>query len=204
MTIATLQWMSMCFLIMGGSTRWVRTSANGTPKDFVRLFGIPGMNHCSGGPAADNVPSAPPASSPGGNLPITRPTLHRWREGFAERLREWGIDAEATRRVSRGVTRSYEPLWRIKAREGRRLRSDRPLGVDGPIRGKRLEAIHAWAQIGRALALSGDAEDLRLARSLSAFVHAMPGVPDRGRERVRVDSRTPAKPDRDIDAGHLR
>jgi hypothetical protein len=32
------------------------TPSNGTVKDFVRLFGIPGMNHCSGGPATDSVP----------------------------------------------------------------------------------------------------------------------------------------------------
>ena len=31
-------------------------SANGTVKDFVRLFGVPGMNHCSGGPATDTFP----------------------------------------------------------------------------------------------------------------------------------------------------
>jgi hypothetical protein len=143
-------------------------------------------------------------SKSGRRLNPRKADLHRWREAFAERLREWGIDAEATRRSSRGVTRSYEPLWRIKAREGRRLRSDRPLGEVGPISGKRLEALHAWGQIGRALALSGDAEDLKLARSLSAFVHAMPGVPDRGHERVRVDSRTPERPVRNIDTGRSR
>src|ERR1019366_10044142 len=43
--------------------------------------------------------------------------LHRWRETFAERLREWGIDAEATRQATRGQSRGYLPLWRIKARE---------------------------------------------------------------------------------------
>ena len=32
------------------------TPANGTVKDFVRLFGVPGMNHCSGGPATDSIP----------------------------------------------------------------------------------------------------------------------------------------------------
>src|SRR4030095_7476929 len=32
--------------------------------------------------------------------------LHRWRETFAERLREWGIDAEATRQASRGEHRN--------------------------------------------------------------------------------------------------
>ena len=33
--------------------------------------------------------------------------LHRWRETFAERLRGWGIDAEATRQATRGEYRNY-------------------------------------------------------------------------------------------------
>jgi Tannase and feruloyl esterase len=32
------------------------TPSNGTVKDFVRLFAVPGMNHCSGGPATDSFP----------------------------------------------------------------------------------------------------------------------------------------------------
>ena len=42
------------------TAKWVDSlatnSANGTVKDFVRLFGVPGMNHCSGGPATDSFP----------------------------------------------------------------------------------------------------------------------------------------------------
>jgi hypothetical protein len=40
--------------------------------------------------------------------------LHRWRETFAERLREWGIDAEASRQAVRGAVRNYPGLWRKK------------------------------------------------------------------------------------------
>ena len=32
--------------------------------------------------------------------------LQRWRETFAYRLREWGVDAEATRQATRGQQRS--------------------------------------------------------------------------------------------------
>lgn len=43
------------------TARWVDSlasvAANGTVKDFVRLFGVPGMNHCSGGPATDSFPA---------------------------------------------------------------------------------------------------------------------------------------------------
>ena len=41
--------------------------------------------------------------------------LQRWRETFAEKLRGWGIDAEATRQATRGQIRNYEPIWRVKA-----------------------------------------------------------------------------------------
>jgi Tannase and feruloyl esterase len=33
------------------------TPGNGTVQDFVRLFAVPGMNHCSGGPATDSFPA---------------------------------------------------------------------------------------------------------------------------------------------------
>ena len=42
------------------TAKWVDSlagnTANGTVKDFVRLFAVPGMNHCSGGPATDTFP----------------------------------------------------------------------------------------------------------------------------------------------------
>ena len=43
--------------------------------------------------------------------------LHRWRERFAERLQERGIDAEASRQATRGEHRRRDALWRVKARE---------------------------------------------------------------------------------------
>ncbi|WP_457324851.1 relaxase/mobilization nuclease domain-containing protein, partial [Roseateles sp. P5_E11] len=38
--------------------------------------------------------------------------LARWRETFAEELREQGVDAEATRRAVRGQRQRYDELWR--------------------------------------------------------------------------------------------
>jgi len=57
--------------------------------------------------------------------------LHRWRETFAEKLRERGIEAEATRQATRGRSRNFEPLWRITAREDGRLRTSRPTAKSG-------------------------------------------------------------------------
>ena len=46
--------------------------------------------------------------------------LRRWRELFAEKLRERGIEAEASPQITRGGSRRTERLWHRKARdEGR-------------------------------------------------------------------------------------
>ena len=97
--------------------------------------------------------------------------LHRWRERFAENLRGWGVDAEATRQATRGAQRTVEPLWRIKAREDGRLRSASTDSPDVLRRTKsRGSAIEAWQQIARALSESGTQADGRLARSIATFV----------------------------------
>src|SRR6476620_4112598 len=51
--------------------------------------------------------------------------LQRWRETFAEKLRGWGIEAEATRQATRGVNRNYAPIWRVKAEADGRLKASR-------------------------------------------------------------------------------
>src|SRR5580765_4182441 len=43
-------------------------------------------------------------SNHGRRLNPKKADLHRWRETFAERLRGWGIDAEASRQATRGVS----------------------------------------------------------------------------------------------------
>jgi len=48
------------------------------------------------------------------------------RGRFAERLREWGVDAEATRQAVRGAVRNYPDLWRKRAAEQGRERKKRP------------------------------------------------------------------------------
>jgi hypothetical protein len=101
--------------------------------------------------------------------------LHRWRETFAEKLRGWGVDAEATRQTTRGRTRNPDPLWRIKAREDGRLRTRMPgIKTSERARSTRAEAAGAWMRLGQALAASGDKADRDLARSIDAFIHDMP------------------------------
>lgn len=110
--------------------------------------------------------------------------LHRWRETFAQRLREQGVDAEATRQFARGMNRNYDALWQRKAREEGRLRVEPPSARGG--RGahvSRAQAVEAWMHIGRALASSGDPSDLGLAGAVARFVREASVVP--GREGLR-------------------
>jgi hypothetical protein len=111
--------------------------------------------------------------------------LHRWRETFAEKLRGWGVDAEATRQATRGRSRNFESLWRIKAREDGRLRAERN-GIKSSARARasRADAVQAWLQIERALTVSGDSADLALARSIASFITDMTMTPSEGRQRV--------------------
>jgi hypothetical protein len=120
--------------------------------------------------------------------------LHRWRETFAEKLHGHGIEAEATRQATRGQSRNYDPLWRLKAREDGRLRTGRPGTKSGSQAGAtRAEAVEAWMQVGRALAASGDVADRDLARSIAAFVSEMPSTTPGGTaSRVR-DARSVSK-----------
>lgn len=116
-------------------------------------------------------------SKHGKRLNPRKADLHRWRETFAEKLRGHGIEAEATRQATRGRSRNYDPLWRVKAREEGRLRTTRPGAKSGSqARATRAEAVEAWRQLRRALAMSSDVADRNLARSIAAFVKDMPST----------------------------
>ena len=110
-------------------------------------------------------------SKHGKRLNPRKADLHRWRETFAEKLRDRGVEAEATRQATRGRNRNYEALWRIKAREDGRLRTNR---VDTKssqrAREVRAQAFEAWTQLGRALGTSAEPGDQELARSISSYL----------------------------------
>ena len=96
--------------------------------------------------------------------------LHRWRETFAEKLRGYGIEAEATRQATRGATRNHPDLWQKKAAEDGRLL--RPIGAHrGGVAAaaRRGEAREAWLQIAAALSASGEVYDRKLAESIQRF-----------------------------------
>lgn len=103
--------------------------------------------------------------------------LHRWRETFAEKLRGYGVEAEATRQATRGQSRNYDPLWRLKAREDGRLRvanagsksSEHAIAT-------RAEAVEAWSQLCQALAVSGEMKDRSLAQAVSKWIDEILGI----------------------------
>lgn len=120
-------------------------------------------------------------SKQGRRLNPRKTDLHRWRETFAARLRERGIEAEATRQVTRGVARRYPALWEVKAgEEGRLLRAPSTSAQRGAAGRSRAEALVAWRAIAAALERSGGEADRQLARSIWHFAEGRNSV---GRER---------------------
>ncbi len=121
--------------------------------------------------------------------------LHRWRETFAEKLRGYGVEAEATRQATRGVMRNDTDLWRLKAAEDGRLRrlSSNPRQGSGSAV-SRAAARHAWHEIAAALAKSGDASDRKLAEAVHHFVRGMERAPGPLLSRQEQVTRQSAQP----------
>jgi hypothetical protein len=99
--------------------------------------------------------------------------LRRWRETFAERLRGWGIEAEASSQVTRGTRHRNERVWERKTalpREQRPARAEKlPSGI-------RKQALQAWFEMMRALAASPEASDRKLAQAIHQYLERMPAV----------------------------
>jgi hypothetical protein len=129
--------------------------------------------------------------------------LHRWRETFAEQLRGLGVEAEATRQVSRGMNRRDEPVWRVKAKQEGREVTAKQQKTSPPFQRSHLEAMQAWAQIMHALQGSEAPEDKALAQHVARFVSETPYYKAlkqrRQREAVLPDKqRTSAVPSREV------
>jgi hypothetical protein len=137
-------------------------------------------------------------SKHGRRLNPRKTDLHRWRETFAAKLRERGIEAEATRQATRGATRNHPDLWRLKAAQDGRLQTPRASHRRGAAAtASRREAQDVWQTLAQALSTSTLAGDRQLAGSISAFARGQiaqdPSVgrptpqqqptPERGRSR---------------------
>jgi hypothetical protein len=104
----------------------------------------------------------------GARLNPRKTDLHRWRETFAEKLRGWGVDADATRQATRGAIRNFDPIWRQKAQQDGRLRTtSAPLKTGERPYQSRADAVVAWAHITQALASSDSPQDRQLAEHVA-------------------------------------
>ena len=129
--------------------------------------------------------------------------LQQWRELFAEKLRDHGIEANATPRDIRGRTQRAErqEVRQIvarggssKSRQGRAGDIARAVaqggGVEHPaeakVRARRAEVVQGLAVVAKALATSTEQEDRRLALAVAKHASAMP--PPKTAHRLAVES----------------
>jgi len=99
--------------------------------------------------------------------------LRRWRETFAEKLRGWGIEAEASSQVTRGTRHRNERVWERKTGHPPKESSARAEALPS---GMRRQALQAWAEIMRALTASPDVSDRQLAQSINHYLGRLPAV----------------------------
>jgi hypothetical protein len=133
-------------------------------------------------------------SMTGERLNPRKADLHRWRETFAEKLRGLGIDAEATRQMTRGENRNYEALWRLKAKEEGRLHASRPIAKSGERHTANCnDATVAWAHIMKALSNSHVASDRQLAEDIKEFLIQLPHVKEALRMQQRQREASPTQ-----------
>ena len=127
-------------------------------------------------------------SKHGRRLNPRKTDLHRWRETFAAKLRERGIEAEATRQTTRGALRGYPALWQLKAGEdGRLIRAPHNTRTGARTQAQLDAAQAAWYEIAGALGASVSEADRQLARSVETFAVGM------GRQLARETLRKPAQ-----------
>ena len=123
-------------------------------------------------------------SNHGDRLHPRKADLQRWRETFAERLREWGIEAEASRQATRGERHSYEAIWRVKAREEGRLRTSRASKKTSPRATRTREtALAVWVKLAQELVKSPEAKDRQLAGAIARYVEQTPAAIEHLRKR---------------------
>jgi hypothetical protein len=109
--------------------------------------------------------------------------LRRWRERFAEQLREHGVDANATPRRARGVTQRYpKPAVIHMIARGETPRYWKPLLAD--TQRDAGWAAHggvfvSWREMAYAMARSRAREDRAMAVEMAYFVGGMPVQRDR-------------------------
>nr|MDQ2734269.1 conjugal transfer protein TraS [Pseudomonadota bacterium] len=97
--------------------------------------------------------------------------LQRWRERFAARLQDRGINAVATRASARGLAPAPKQLWRIRAADESRERQPRANSrTADAVKQARGRAIEAWGHLANTLAASPEGQDQLLALEVVRYV----------------------------------
>ncbi len=130
--------------------------------------------------------------------------LQRWREGFAEQLRGQGIEANATPRAARGVTRKPDKQAVIHINERAKSQGTEPAKVTesqkqaalDELQGKlkpepfkaalletRKQVNAEYGNVARQL-VNGGTNDKRLALNITQFVQSLPPVETQHKRRV--------------------
>lgn len=138
-----------------------------------------------------------------------RDDLFRYRQIFAEKLRDHGIEANATPARARGIEPKGERIavrklrdqnipLRIDSRRQARLETLKAQGIPDPAR-ERLAQDQAlirsvYSRSIAELETSNDPEGAAIAKSLSAFLAAMPARNPRSAERAEPRSDEPSDP----------
>ena len=121
----------------------------------------------------------------GTRLNPRKPDLQRWREGFAEALREHGIDATATSRLHR-TTHERSTVRHVVDGATKAQHLDRRTGATQVPRVQR-EMMQNYEQVMKALARSDQVEDRQLAADLVQHLSGRGQVreKEKGRDQER-------------------
>lgn len=97
--------------------------------------------------------------------------LQRWREGFAVKLRDQGIDANATPRQTRGTNQKTVKQAGHHARKRQPMRFAH---MESPLEWPRIYkgALNAWQRLANALKVSTDRDDQNAAVLIEEFVES--------------------------------
>jgi hypothetical protein len=102
--------------------------------------------------------------------------LHRWREVFAKKLRDLGIEADATRQVARVADRLSTSLWETKARSAGRLRNDHSATrMSSASESNRNAATEAWLRLRAILEESPEHADRQLSAGITEMLQEQIG-----------------------------
>lgn len=116
--------------------------------------------------------------------------LQRWRERFAARLQDRGINAIAVRASARGLAPVPKQLWRLQAADQGRERKPRPnVRAADSLKQARGRAIEAWGHVANALAASPESQDQQLALEVVRYVGQQFGTTKPGRALQKLAKR---------------